>query len=322
MLLRKLKSRTLGASRHALAAAALAATVTLTGVTASQPASAAPVITDWFFNIDNGFFSEGPDAFAPQGAPPNGVVGSDPNAALSAATGQPIYTHLEWGDSVGSQRSSIDVGSSSGGNFTGMVSTNGGAVDTVMISHDNQVIPPHAVTLTTATLLDVLTLTPTANTDGPVVGAPITFPPLLFDIYFEETLNSDSPCNPPTVGPPGNCADIFAIDVTGAGFNEDLQIVQDISAAVGDGNTYFALITIEGLQLLDETTCLAAGFPMASLNDDDMCLGLITTEGMNNQFQVSLQITSPDLIPEPGSLAILAFGLVGLGIAGRRKRTA
>ena len=245
---------------------------------ATLPAKAA-LVTDWDFEIDSGFtsFTGG------------SVTGSNDNGYWTAPS------TLSWGSGADGP-SSIDVGGATNGNVSGSLQTDGASVNTVSFTHINNPIAAGAG-LTSAMLSDRIFLTPQL----PVPGPGFAPPNLVFNILFIETTNA-APCA--VAGSPTPCNDIFVLDVEGAGFN---PINHTLNQNFGyDGNNYNARLFITGLDVLEDSACAAA---LAAAG----CIGLTTVEGATNTFQVALDITTETFqVPEPGTLAILAIGLLAL----------
>lgn len=244
-------------------------------------------VANWSYTLDSGF-----SAFSP-----SGVSGSRKNTLLGAPS------LLTWGTDTGDGRSSLGVGSATKGHLTGNLVTGAAAQNTVQVVHTNREVT--GTTLSTATLTDQLTLK--ATTPGSIA---FTLPNLLFNIHFLETPNSG---NCVVFSPVGNpCNDIFAIDVAAAGFSTiDNSLNQSFSYM---GDNYNAKILLTGLGLLSDAACNAVGVTNG-------CIGFTTVENKVNTFQASLQISAlPSKVPEPGTLLLLAIGLLGFGTVKNRRK--
>ncbi len=269
--------------------------VALTLFVGASQASAA-LITEWGYVVESGFSAFAPSApdqnAAPNDTTNNGVVGSAPNPALGPAPGLP--TVLSWGEGSGgpSQLFVTPTVSNPPNLFT-----NGAAVAGASLTHANNTISGDSLTLTSAQLTSTLLLTPVQ----PAPGAPVGPLPIVFDILFEETANAgiDGDCTPGTGGIP--CADIFVLQDPGA-LSFDFAL---------DEFVYTVALTAAGLGPLSDEACAAAG-------EASGCIGFITEEGQENVLDTTFTITAR-AVSEPGTLAILGLGLLGLGIARRRK---
>ncbi|WP_426416970.1 THxN family PEP-CTERM protein [Aestuariirhabdus sp. LZHN29] len=284
-----------------------------------SPTASAIVVTDWNYTLNSSFTEFNA-----------GVTGTVPNSLLGGST------NLAWGNPFNNngenptlQQSSLFIDNA--GTNSGSVQTGGATVDTSIYTHNNFVITGD--TLTSATLLDVLTLDPELPIPPATAGDGDSFsaPPLTFAIEFIETPNFWDNLDPGDgnglcpEGVPVNengCGDVFVLNVAGAGFNPDtLSFFQLFTFGDEDEMELYAASiflqntdTGEGLVPLSDEACEEAG---ADVN----CLGMVTAEGVVNQFQAAFRIDHLRTIPEPGVLALMALGLLAMGGL-KRKRAA
>jgi len=188
---------------------------------------------------------------------------------------------------------------------------------TQIFTHNNNVVLPPALDF--ITVLTTLSLTPI----DPLGGAPGQVPPVTpqlpasftIPVNFKETINFGA-CDPPsTQNPPVACPDIFV-----AGAFNPFSFSYDFDGIGGDpAQTYFVQIFPIGgsatLAPLSDAACIKAGASPG-------CIGFITEEGLSNNVQFAFALTTQpfSLVPEPGTLALFALGLVGLGYMVRRKQ--
>lgn len=183
-----------------------------------------------------------------------------------------------------------------------------------LFTHNNNVV--FSPTLDFVTVTTTLSLTPLI----PAGGAPGTTPvtpggpgSVDLNVNFKETINQ-LPCDPD--GSPV-CPDIFvAGQFNAANFFYDFD-----GAGPNPAQQYFVQVfpflpgsTVE-LAPLSDAACAKAGVAPG-------CIGFITQENQANTIQFAFALTTEPFqnVPEPGTLALFAAALVGLGFAVRRKK--
>ena len=188
---------------------------------------------------------------------------------------------------------------------------------TQIFTHNNNVVLPPALDF--ITVLTTLSLTPIDPPGGVPGSSPPVTPALpasfTIPVNFKETINFGD-CDPPsTQNPPVACPDIFV-----AGAFNPFSFSYDFDGAGGEpAQTYFVQIFPIGgsatLAPLSPAACAKAGAATG-------CIGFITEEGLSNNVQFAFALTTQpfSLVPEPGTLALFALGLVGLGYMVRRKQ--
>jgi len=249
----------------------------------SAPASA--TVTTWDYSVTSLF------TFATYTGAGSGAI-------------NPGVGSLSWGTDIGSGQSSLVVGNSPA---IGQVDTYLGLVPPAVppylgfstsLTHNNNPITGNS--LTSAVLSNEIILDPFVPNNPSL--APFSY---MFNISFTETPNS-APCD--VSGSPTPCNDIFVLNAGLLNSSFDYDDGTGIS-------TYFVNIfpTTGGvLSVLEDSACLAAG---VAVN----CIGFTTPEGQNTTLAFGFTIsTEPLQIPEPGMLALLGLGLMGVFVWRRR----
>lgn len=298
----------------------------LAGVTSAAQAG---IVTNWDFSNQAGWLDWEPLGANPpitasgssdSGSAYGNIIDSDEDGDIDGADG-PLPTLLEWGTAVGTDRSSLFADSAADGSIV----TNGAFVDGTPITHNNFIINDDY--LTNASLLDALLLEPTAAMGGGVpvpgqFGALLTGPQLHFNILFFETLNGNNgdpicPNGTPNgqgINAPG-CSDIFVVDNTIPAFpfvvgNDFVEFTVPFQVSLDPDwdSMYYLTTRLSGLTTVTDDACANVGAAPG-------CVGFVTRENDENILNAQFRIT----VPEPGTLAIFGLGLLGLGLAGRRR---
>jgi len=279
-------------------------------------AAPSPLVTVWSYTATSAF-DPTQTVFDP----------NPPTVAGGPTTNTPSV--IAWGNTPGQQSSLVITDSPASNQATPAGPNPGGQLVTAVghlptdpageigrtqtFTHNNFVIGLDSNFLDSAVVLTTLQLQPfsPAGLPLPLLG------PLQVPINFKETPNF--PPGGCVDGDPVRCPDIFVVL---GGLNiplyyDSITGATSLSDIPGDGDRLYFLqiFPFAGTPLnnLSPAACALAGAPAG-------CQGFKTLEGQANDVQFAFSITTQQIgVPEPGTLALFAIGLVGFGLSVRRK---
>ena len=269
----------------------LIGTLGVAGALLAAPMANAALVTQWDYTVTlnwtDATFVAGVDAGFPYG------TGTQTVSADVLSWGAPGGNHTNQNATPDVARSALVITNDPA---SGTVITNGGIAPTNTVTHFNNAISASFDTLNTATAVSTLALTPLVppGPAQPVVAREFT-------VQFAETFNQ-SPCGFDSASV---CDDIFTI------------VLGDLDFSFVYDNVLYTLSIVElsgNLGPLSDAQCAAAGAAAG-------CVGIVTQENAADNVNFGIVIVA-QLLPEPGVLALLGIGLLGLGAMRRRQQAA
>lgn len=265
---------------------ALVSALSIASVIGSAQAAIIPAVD---FATKSGWLADGVNSSSKQA---NGTVYDCAAGTTDAANGCGLtftgaaglpnaYTDVAWGST--SAKSSLNVLSQSG-----TLITNGGWVQTGLITHSNKTIPAGSRSLYTLDLETLFTLVnPPLGANSAKVG-----------IQFDETpnLSNSANCKAPQLSTTG-CDDTFLIKL-------NLPAIKFVVAGEEKYTISFKLNPLSGVT--------------QSLVNPDGSIQLVTREGTVNQLELLAQLTM-EKVSAPATVGMLGLSLLMLGLRRRNK---